>query len=137
MSKRNFKAFPPLLSSLLCLGGSAGFINGLLGAGGGIILILLLPRLTKKQDIPATRGMENKDWYATAISVMLPATAVSTAVYFLNGGIADTHTLLLLSLPAAAGGAVGALLLGRIDGKWLKRLFSVLVIISGVRMILK
>ena len=81
--------------------------------------------------------MENKDWYATAISVMLPATAVSTAVYFLNGGIADTHTLLLLSLPAAAGGAVGALLLGRIDGKWLKRLFSVLVIISGVRMILK
>ena len=137
MTKGFFNRLPPYFLPFLCLGLSAGFINGLLGAGGGIILILLLPRLSKKHGIPACRGMENKDWYATALSVMLPATAISAAVYFLRGGIADTRSLLLLALPAAVGGGLGALLLGRIDGKWLRRLFSILVIISGVRMILK
>ena len=137
MTKGSFRRLPPYFLPFFGVGAAAGFINGLLGAGGGIILILLLPRLAKKHRIPACRDMQSRDWYATALSVMLPATVVSAVIYFLRGGIADKHTLFLLFLPAAAGGAAGAWLLGRIDGKWLKRLFSILVIISGVRMILK
>lgn len=137
MAKGVFKCLPAYFTPFLALGLAAGFTNGLLGAGGGIILILALPKLSKKHSFTSISNMENKDWYASALGVMLPATVVSSAVYFVNGGIADKRALLLLSVPAAAGGVIGALLLGRINAKWLKRLFAILVIVSGIRMIMK
>ena len=135
VNKGCFKSLPTYFLPLLTVGLSAGFINGLLGAGGGIILVLLLPRISKKHALSDTYGMENRDWYATALSVMLPATVISGTIYFLRGGVTDLQTAWWLMIPAAAGGFAGALLLGRIDGTLLKRLFAALVIFSGIRMI--
>ncbi|MBE6693845.1 MAG: sulfite exporter TauE/SafE family protein [Ruminococcaceae bacterium] len=135
MSRNFFHSLPSYFLPLVAIGISAGFINGLLGAGGGIVLVLLLPRLAKRRSIGDCREMENRDWYASALSVMLPATVISGAVYLLRGGMPELSSARWLVLPAAVGGAVGALLLGRIKGSWLRRLFAALVIFSGIRMI--
>jgi uncharacterized membrane protein YfcA len=57
-------------------------------------------------------------------------------VFYWLGGIRPEPTLLLLLIiPAAAGGLLGAKLLGRLPDRVLKKLFAALVVISGIRML--
>ena len=61
-------------SVLLVLGGIlSGFVNGLLGAGGGIIIVFILSKLLKESD--------SRDVFANAICVMLPLSALSCLIY--------------------------------------------------------
>ena len=115
---------------LLSLAGtSAGLANGLLGAGGGIIVTYALARLLREQNASA------RDVFANVVAAMLPMTTVSAVVYALNGNL-DLKDASPFLLPAVIGGVIGALLLGRINTHWLKKIFAALVLFSGVRMIL-
>lgn len=107
----------------------AGFVNGLLGAGGGIIAVWGLSRML--------RGREagRRDVFANALAVMLPLSAVSAANYSLSG-LADGRELGILVLPAIVGGLCGALILDRISVDWLKLIFSAVVIYSGMTMLI-
>ena len=53
-------------------GAAAGLINGLLGAGGGMVLVPLLVGWC---------GLEDKKAIATAISIILPLSLTSIAVF--------------------------------------------------------
>lgn len=123
------------------LGLGAGLLNGLLGAAGGILLVVLSPRVTPPATLyPPARPLgdfhERRDILATALAVMLPVSAVSGMFYWL-GGIRPSPTLLLsLVLPAAAGGLLGAKLLARIPNDLLKKIFAAVVVIAGIRMLL-
>ena len=108
----------------------AGIINGLLGAGGGIILVFALSALCKSA-LP-----DRRDLYATALVVTLTLTLISTVLYIRNGN-APPSDLSRFVLPAAAGGLAGGLLLGRISSRTLGRIFAVLLVVSGVIMILR
>lgn len=112
---------------LFILGGFAvGVINGFLGAGGGMLAVPLL----KKQEL------EQKQAHASAIAVIFPLTAISAALYLLNGKVQFSQ-----ALPFLPAGAVGALLgiwlLPRMPDKLLRKIFSVFMIWAGVRMIWK
>lgn len=115
---------------LLAAGLGSGLINGLLGAGGGIITVLAISRLCRSS-LP-----DNRDVYANALVVTLVLTLTSTALYILRGN-APPADLTSLVLPAAAGGLIGGLLLGRISSQTLQLLFSVLLVISGIFMIIR
>lgn len=131
----------PLPWLLLALSGvGAGLLNGLLGAAGGILLVAVLPRLTPPALLypPAVNlGLyhERRDILATALAVMLPVSGVSGVFYWMNGIRPDPTLLLLLILPAALGGLLGAKLLGRLPDRILKKLFAALVVVSGARML--
>lgn len=109
---------------ILC-GLTAGFINGLLGAGGGIILVRSGKYLLNGGN------SDSRDVFATALAVMLPISAVSLMAYVLNGDI-PVMEIGNFALPAVLGGIGGALLLSKIDTRWLKLLFSVITVWSGV-----
>lgn len=121
--------------SLLVIGGLlAGFCNGLLGAGGGIILVLAL-RTVLPPDSERSRAT-----YANALCVMLPLSLFTLFRYgqrgvFSSGLSADLAPVYLLG--AVAGGLLGGILLGRTGGKALGRLFAVLTLISGILMIVR
>lgn len=122
-------------------GTGAGLLNGLLGAAGGILLVLVLPRLTPPRALypsalPLGARHERRDILATALSVMLPVSAVSGLFYWLGGIQPDPMLLLSLVLPAALGGLFGAYLLGKIPSRLLAKIFAALVVVSGIRMIL-
>lgn len=121
------------LSSFLRLavfGLAAGFANGLLGAGGGILIVFgLSPLLSLGED-------GNRDVFANALAVMLPVSIVSVISYILNGRF-NTDAFGIYAIPAIAGGFFGAVLLDRLKVPLIKKLFAVLVIWSGIYLIMK
>ena len=123
---KNFKnSFIPLAAGGLL----AGFTNGLLGAGGGIIIVYLLSALFREK-------VSSRDVFANSLCVMFPLSLVSCAFYFFRGGI-DISSMGLLLLPALAGGVIGGFALPRIKTRVVKKIFSLLVAISGVILALK
>lgn len=112
--------------TLLCASAFlAGFLNGLLGTGGGMILIFVLGFLL--------RGGREKEAFVISSVGVLVFSAFSAALYGSLGQL-DTALLPRLALPAAAGGLFGAWLLDRISILWLRRLFALLVLSAGLKM---
>lgn len=115
----------------LCLTGLlAGFVNGLLGAGGGIPVVFALSAILREE------LSDRRELYANALCVMLPISAVSCVRYALAGNL-RTDGFGVYVLPALLGGLVGGVLLGKIRGVWLSKLFGFLVVLSGVLLIVR
>lgn len=114
---------------LVCI--AAGFINGLLGAGGGILLVWTFGACIRDPGGEAVR-----DTFAATLAAVVPITALSSFLYN-STSLPDTAEMAPLILPAMAGGVIGALLLGRIPTAFLKKIFAVLVLYSGISMVLR
>ena len=104
-------------------GGAAGLANGFFGGGGGMLLVPLLTRWC---------GLDQRQAFATSIAVILPLCVLSSAIYWLRGGLD-----FLLALPYLAGGLLGGFLGGRMFKKlnmvWLRRAFALLILYGGVK----
>ncbi len=103
-----------------------GFINGLLGAGGGMIAVPLLKKA----------GFSQKAAQQNAIAVILPITLLSSIIYIINGYVAVPD-----ATPYIPGGLLGAFLgtqlMNKISNKWLKRIFAAFMLWAGIRLLLK
>lgn len=112
---------------LLFAAALAGGVNGLLGAGGGSVLVPLFIRYC---------GFEAKSAMASSVFLIFPLSAVSVAVYGFQG-----HLDLRAALPYLIGGCCGGILSGKLLRKcsaaWLRRLFGVLLLVGGIRMVLR
>ena len=114
----------------LMLGLLAGLLNGLLGAGGGIVLVRGAERILPRE------YHDGRDVFANALCVMLPISAVSAIAYVIRGSVHGLEFSRFV-LPAILGGAGGGLLLAVIDTRLLRLIFSALVVWSGITMILR
>lgn len=116
------KKYGPWLS-----GAAAGIVNGLFGAGGGMVLLPMLSRTT---------DLEDKEVFANCVAIILPLSLVSAAVYLLRGG-----SFLLESVPYLIGGALGGvvagLLLKKLKAKWLHRALGLFILWGGFRLLLR
>ena len=124
-------------TALLCTGLAAGVINGLLGTGGGIIVVLVLTawykRLCKNSD---ERHDVAKSVYVTSLLTMLPVSLFSALQYAKQGRLAPAAFAPYL-LPALLGGLVGGVVLDRVRLPFLQKLFALLLLVSGVRMVMR
>ena len=102
---------------------AVGFINGIFGGGGGMIVVPVLTYFLKKPI---------KIAHATAILIILPITLVSAIVYFINGDVVLFRTLAVTS-GTVVGGVIGALLMGKLKSKTVGLIFSALMLIAGVK----
>jgi len=103
----------------------AGFVNGLLGSGGGVLIVLYLTIIAK---------IERKNAQATAIAVILPLTVLSSIIYARRGYV-DWPLLWKVSIGGIAGAVLGAFLLNKLKSKLLKKLFGIFLVIAGIRML--
>ena len=102
----------------------AGMLNGLAGAGGGMVTALGLPFYFKKE--------RSRNAFAyTALAVLLFST-VSLFAYSLRGDLSVAAAAENI-LPALVGGAIGGVLLTHIRPVLLKLFFALLLLYSGVR----
>ncbi len=105
-------------------GSAAGIINGLLGAGGGMILIPLLSILVKPKE---------ETLFPTSVCVMLPICLISLAMT----GIYTGSLPWLQALPYLFGSALGGIIAGifakKIPTLYLHKGLGILIIWGGVR----
>ncbi|MBO4569687.1 MAG: sulfite exporter TauE/SafE family protein [Clostridia bacterium] len=111
---------------LLIVGGAfVGFINGFLGAGGGIIVVPLL-QLVLKESVKVS--------HATAIFIILPLCIVSSLTYLI-GGVFDYKVF----IPSLAGSIIGALIgtiaLAKFKSNVIVYIFSILIIFAGIEIL--
>lgn len=101
----------------------AGVVNGLFGAGGGMVLVPLLSLLT---------DLEDREIFPASISIILPICLVSLTVTAVTGSVAWGDALPYL-IGSAAGGIAAGLWGQRIPTKWLHRGLGVMILWGGIR----
>jgi len=106
-------------------GAAAGIINGLFGAGGGMVLVPMLIKFCK---------VEDKKAFSSAISVILPLSIVTIIVY----RTADIFPI-REALPYLTGGLIGGLAGGIIFKKtsplFLHKFFGLIILWGGLRLL--
>ncbi len=107
---------------------AAGLCNSMIGAGGGVILSLSVGK------IAGDKFDDKKNIYVNSQAAMIPGCALSCLLYYMQGML-NINGFSLLAIPAAAGGALGGMLLPKIKVGWIKTAFAILVIWSGGRML--
>ena len=112
---------------LLSIGVVSGFVNGLFGSGGGIIVVPALIFLLNLDDHKA---------HATAISIILPLSIISTIIYFINGSI-PIKIAIPVSIGGVIGGFIGAKVLNKVPPNLLRKIFGGIIIYTALRMIWK
>ena len=104
-------------------GGITGFLNGLLGAGGGMVAVPVL----KKQ-------MDTKEAHATSIAIIIPMSIFSATSYLLKGSVTIQS-----ALPYIPGGIAGALLgIYILNLLWMVNRIQVIALVmlwAGIRMV--
>lgn len=106
------------------VGLAVGVINGMLGTGGGTLVVPYLEKI----------GVDAQKSHATAISVILPLTIVST-FFYVRAGTVDIKSTAILAASGMAGGFVGAKLLNKIPRRVLQAVFGASMVYMGVRML--
>lgn len=112
---------------LLSIGLITGLINGLFGSGGGTIVVPALVFLL---------GIDDHKAHATAISIILPLSAISTVVYFINKSI-NLKIAFLVTIGGIIGSIIGAKNLNKIPVHILRKIFGSVIIYTAIRMIWK
>ena len=104
-------------------GSLAGAVNGLFGAGGGMVLVPALTLLTP---------LEEKSVFPTSVSIILPICLVSLACTVLTSTVPWGQSLPYL-IGSAAGGVLAGICGKRIPVKWLHRGLGILILWGGFR----
>ena len=112
---------------LIALGLLVGFVNGFLGAGGGMLLVPCIIPILK---------METKIAHATAILIILPISLVSGVIYALKGAF-NFDIFLPCLIGTVVGGVLGTFILSKLKSDIITAIFSVVMIAAGVIMIVK
>ena len=107
----------------------AGVMSGVFGALGGVAVMYITVWANPQKGRDALR-----DNYATSICVMLMISAVSIISYGSQGNM-DADSAFRCAIPAAAGGALGALLCDRLPVTVLRGVFALICIWAGLKMI--
>lgn len=126
MSKEKEIHSPPKKLPLLLIGLFTGVLNGLFGAGGGMIAVTFLKKA----------GLDAKKAHATSIAIVLPLAVLSSCLYLGGGHFKFRDSLIFL--PAGLVGALaGAAALPKLSNKWLRRGFAALILFFAVRLFLR
>ena len=103
----------------------AGIISGLLGIGGGGIKV---PAMNVVSSVPMKAAVATSNF-------MIGVTAAASALVYIRNGFCDGFVTAPVVLGTLVGSFVGALAAIKVKGVVLKRVFIVILLILGIRML--
>ncbi|WP_246150008.1 sulfite exporter TauE/SafE family protein [Agromyces intestinalis] len=119
-------ARPPVgLVRLVVVGLAGGFLSGLFGVGGGIIMVPLLVLLAH---------LDQRRAAATSLAAILPA-SISGSIGYLAGGQVDWWSALFVAIGSIVGSQLGTWLLRRLPVAVLRWGFIALLVVIAVRLL--
>ena len=101
-----------------------GIVNGVFGAGGGMLAVPLLKR----------NGLEQKSAQANAIAVILPITVISAILYLIKGNVSFSDSLAYIPT-GLIGSIIATFALQKFSNKILQKIFALFMIYAGVRLL--
>jgi uncharacterized membrane protein YfcA len=105
---------------------AVGIVNGLLGAGGGMLCVPMLKKC----------GLDQKSAHASSISVILPLSIFSAVLYIIGGKVSLSDSFAYI--PAGVIGAVaGGFLMGKIPDRLLRKGFAIFMLWAGIRLLMR
>ena len=110
---------------MVLLGMTTGFMSGLFGIGGGILMVPGLLFLAK---------FDSRRAHATSLAAMVPMAVSGLVTYVVNGNV-DWPVVGLLSLGSVFGAFVGTSLLTKLSRRALAIAFSVPLVIAAIRLL--
>ena len=114
-----------VISSLV--GIAAGLLGALCGVGGGIVMV---PAFV------TALGFEQKKAVATSLAVIVVAAIISTINNSRQPGLIDWKVVALVAVGAALAAWFGTDLMHKLSNQHLTRLFGVVLLVFGVKMLL-
>ena len=102
-----------------------GFVNGIFGSGGGTLLVPILNNMLK---------VEEHKSHATALAIIIFLTGTSSAIY-VSKGTYDIDLTVKVAIGSIIGGFIGAKILCKVTGRFLRISFGLIMIIAALRMV--
>jgi len=109
---------------VVAIGLASGFLAGLFGVGGGILMV---PALT------LVLGVDQRLAHGTSLTAIIPMALVGVTGYALGDSV-DWLAAALLALGAAGGAVVGTAALHRLPQRVLRLAFAAFLIVTAARM---
>ncbi len=123
----------PLLAALLALGSATGFVAGLLGVGGGMLMVPFLTMLFTAQHFPAEHIVHMA--IATSLATILFTSVSSVRAHHRRGAV-QWRIVQFLAPGILLGSLIGAQLAGRLPTAWIALLFALFVGFSATQMLI-
>ncbi len=111
---------------LVFIGLIAGFLSGILGVGGGVVMVPLMVLLL---------GFSQHQAQGTSLAVLAVPVTLAAAYNYYQDGSLNWRYALVMALMFVIGGYLGSKLAISLDEKVLKRIFGVVLVVLGFRMI--
>ncbi len=112
-------------AAMILAGLFIGAVNGLFGAGGGMLAVPCLTYIG---------SLDEKSAHATAIALILPLCLVSSIAYGVGASF-ENGVILPTVLGVTIGGILGACLLKKLSSDVVSFLFYALMLFAGLKMI--
>ena len=114
------------LVELVLIGLAAGFLAGLLGVGGGVIVVPALVLVL---------GMDQHVAQGTSLLVIIPAALTGSYAHYRNGHLV-LRDALVLGAGGVVGGFLGAVFALSLDDELLRKLFAGFLLIVAARILI-
>lgn len=112
---------------LLILGIIAGYFSGLIGIGGGVIIVPALIILF---------GFSQHMAQGTTLALLIPPIGILAVMDYYKKGFVDVKSAIFICVGFVAGGYLGGRMSLGLSEPVLRKIFSLILIIIGIRMFL-
>jgi len=112
---------------LLIIGLAAGFLSGMVGVGGGIIIVPALVYFL---------GFTQHTAQGTTLFMFLLPIGILGVMNYYKAGYVDWKAALFICVTFIAGSYFGSKMAVNIDQVTVKRIFGALIVIMGIKMLL-
>lgn len=111
---------------LVLVGLAAGFLSGLIGVGGGIIIVPALVLLL---------GFSQKQAQGTSLGILLLPVGILAVIQYYKQGYLNVNYVLVVSAAFVLGGFLGSKLALSLPDAVMKKVFAVVLILIALKII--
>ncbi|HVZ24596.1 MAG TPA: sulfite exporter TauE/SafE family protein [Sediminibacterium sp.] len=125
MTEKPKKMTLTILLLLVIVGLLAGFLSGLVGVGGGIIIVPALVLLL---------GFSQKLAQGTSLGILLLPVGILAVLQYYKQGYLNLQYVAIVSIAFVVGGYLGSKLALSLSDEKMKRVFAIVLMIMAVKM---
>ena len=111
---------------LILIGLAAGFLSGLIGVGGGIIIVPALVILL---------GFSQKLAQGTSLGILLLPVGILAVLQYYKQGYLNLNYVAIVSITFVLGGFLGSKLALSLSDEKMKKIFAVVMMVIAVKML--